>query len=338
MPNIALIQNLKIKHPDAEILYIGSSKGPEAKMIPEIGITFKGVMTGKFRRYFSFQNFIDILRIPIGTIQAFFSLRKFKPQVVFSKGGYVGIPVVYAAHFLKIPIILHESDVSPGLANKIAAKKASLICLSYLESKEYFYEEVKMVFTGNPVREFIYNGSAEKGYKSTGFSNAKPIILVMGGSQGAQHINETITECVEKLDAQIIHITGQGKQTDLINPKYKQFEYVNQELPDLYKISNVIVSRSGANSLAEISALGIPAVLIPIGQAASRGEQTLNAEAFKNAIPETVIIHDEDLNAASLLNALSQLINTKVKSLSRNNASNKIIEAIENMLVEADNR
>lgn len=302
-------------------------------MIPEIGIKFKGIMTGKLRRYFSLANFIDFFRIPIGTFQSYFTLRKFKPAVVFSKGGYVGIPVIYAAHWLKIPIILHESDVLPGLANRMAAKKASVICMAFDECKVNFPRDVRKILTGNPIREFLLKGDSEKGYKLTGFNSGKPVILVMGGSQGAQHINEVIVEALPHLDAQVVHITGADKKVHEDTSTYKSFEFLNEELADIYAITNLVICRSGANSLAEIEALGIPAILIPIGKAASRGEQTLNAIAYKKIHSNTEIINDEELTSNLLLQKVLILITNSIKKESLNNAADKIIEVIEEYVV-----
>ena len=328
-PNIALIQKLKEKHPDIEILYIGSSRGPEKKMIPEIGVKFKGVQTGKLRRYLSFKNMIDFFRLPIGFLQSFFTLLGFKPAVVFSKGGYVGIPVVLAAKALRIPIVLHESDVLPGLANKMASDLADVICMSYVETKDLITRKVKKVVTGNPVREFITKGDRDRGFEFTKLSKDKPVVLVMGGSQGAQHINEALIKALPQINANIIHITGKGKKITDDTDQYKSFEYVNKELPDLYAISNIIVSRSGANSLAEIDALGIPAILIPIAKAASRGEQTINAEAHKKLNPETIIIKDEELTSENLQQNITKLLQTPKKEKHQNNAAEKIIEVLE---------
>lgn len=329
MPNIALIQKLQTKDPDVEILYIGSSRGPEAKMIPEIGIKFKGIQVGKLRRYFSFQNLIDFFRLPIGFLQSFFTLLKFKPAVVFSKGGYVGIPVVYAAKFLKIPIVLHESDVLPGLANKMASDLADVICMSYVETKDFITRKVRKVVTGNPVREFITQGDREKGLKFCGFNEELPIILVMGGSQGAKHINDILVESLKNIQARVVHITGKGKGLKENNYRYKSFEYLNKELPDIYAICDLIISRAGANSLAEIDALGIPAILIPIAKAASRGEQTINAEAHKKLHPETIIIKDEELTADILIKSVAKILQAPKKAKHINNASEKIIEILE---------
>lgn len=303
-------------------------------MIPEIGVKFKGVQTGKLRRYFSFENFIDFFRLPIGFVQSYFALLGFKPNVVFSKGGYVGIPVVFAAKALKIPVVLHESDVLPGLANKFASKKADVICMSYLESKELLPRSIKKVVTGNPVREFITKGNRDKGFEFTGLSQDHPVILVMGGSQGAQHINEAIVESLPKIDAQVIHITGKGKKVKDNNDQYKSYEYINEELPNLYAISDIIISRSGANSLAEIAALGLPSILIPIAKAASRGEQTINAEVHKKAHPNTWIIADEELTTEKLQEGILFALNKNSKKHTSNNAAEKILEVLEEYIDE----
>ncbi|MFC1599394.1 undecaprenyldiphospho-muramoylpentapeptide beta-N-acetylglucosaminyltransferase [Patescibacteria group bacterium] len=328
-PNIALIQKLKEKHPHIEILYVGSSRGPEAKMIPEIGVKFKGVQAGKLRRYFSWKNILDFFRIPIGFAQSFLTLFGFKPAVVFSKGGYVGIPIVLAAKALRIPIVLHESDVLPGLANKMASDLADVICMSYVETKDLITRKVKKVVTGNPVREFILKGNRDRGFEYSGLSQNHPVVLIMGGSQGAQHINEALIKALPKINANVIHITGKGKKIADNTDQYKSFEYVNKELPDLYAISDVIVSRSGANSLAEIDALGIPAILIPIAKAASRGEQTINAEAHKKLNPETIIIKDEALSSENLAKSIEKLLRSPKKEKHQNNAVDKILEVLE---------
>jgi len=271
-------------------------------------------MTGKFRRYFSLQNFVDFFKIPFGIYQAYKILKKFKPNVIFSKGGFVSIPVVYAAHYLKIPIVLHESDVSPGLANKLAAKKASILCLSHYESQKYFAPQLKKVVTGNPIREFVAHGDKERGFKITGFNSKLPIILIMGGSSGAQHINDELALAINHLaeNYQIIHICGHGKIekavpiSDKYHDRYNVFEYVDKELPDFYSITDLIVTRAGANSLAEIEALQIPAIIIPIGRSASRGDQIMNAFLYQELHPETKVIEDELLTYQSLIQAIEQ--------------------------------
>lgn len=316
IPNVAILRKLKKELPDAKILYIGSKKGPEATMIPDLGFAYKSVPTGKLRRYFSFWNFVDFFKIPFGIIAAYFILRKFKPAVVFSKGGYVSLPVIYAAHWLKIPIVLHESDASPGLANRLSAKKANLLCLAYEESAKHFPSGLKKVVTGNPVRESILKGETERGYSTLGFSDVVPTILVMGGSQGAQKVNEAVFNIVADLvqHYQVIHICGKGKlPSDLkldekLRDRYKTFEYVDKELADYYAITDLVVSRSGANSIAEIEALEIPAILVPIGSAASRGEQMLNAIAYKKFCTGTKIIPNDEFTATRLKEAIAKML------------------------------
>jgi len=316
IPNIAIIQKLKEKYTDIEILYIGSKHGPEQKLIKSVGISFKAVLTGKYRRYFSLMNFLDFFKVPWGILQARKILKKFKPNVVFSKGGFVSIPVTFAAHQLKIPIVLHESDVSPGLANKMAAKKANILCLSHFESQRYFPSILHKVITGNPVREMILKGNAEQGYKFTHLSPKYPTILVIGGSSGAKHINDEMFLAANRLldHYQIIHIYGKGKMNNAIpvsdeeRERYISYEYVDKELPDLYAVSDLIITRAGANALAEIEALNIPAIIIPIGKAASRGDQIMNAFLYQEKHTETKVIEDEFLSYQSLIHTINLIL------------------------------
>ena len=285
-------------------------------MIPKINIAYKNISTGKLRRYFSLENFVDIFRIPWGIVQSFIILKKFKPHVIFSKGGYVSVPVMLAARLLKIQTILHESDITPGLANRICAKKASILCLSHYESQKYFLHHKHKVVTGNPVRESILHGNTDTAYHLTGFNPDIPTILIMGGSQGAKHINEETSLAANELTKhyQIIHITGKGKLPDAIplsekyRARYKAYEYVDEQLPHFYQITDLVIARSGANTLAEIDALGIPAILIPIGKNASRGEQLLNAFAYQENHDKTIVIEDELLNYKNLINAITKIL------------------------------
>lgn len=315
-------------------------------MIPEmgiVGVSYKAVATGKLRRYFSFANFVDFFKIPVGIVQSWFALRKFKPTVVFSKGGYVSIPVTYAAHFLKIPIILHESDITPGLANRLAAKKADVICLAYEESVEHFEGKRggrEVIVTGNPVRESLFEGNIEKGLKFAGFKEENNVdlrtILVMGGSQGAQAVNEAVFEAASKLlaDYRILHICGKGKMpenfdfTEKYSTRYKAFEYIDKEMADLYAITDLAIARSGANTLVELDALGIPTVLVPIGSSASRGEQMLNALSYKKSHSETEIIANDDLSDAKLIDAIKKVSEHKRQSIKKVSGVVKIIEVL----------
>lgn len=253
-------------------------------MVQKIGIPYKGVACGKFRRYFSSRNFIDIFKIPVGIFQAQKIMREFKPDVVFSKGGFVSVPVVIAAKLLQVPVILHESDAVPGLANRICARYSKKICISFEESKVYLLKYGKrVIFTGNPVRKSILHGNAGEGYKFTGLDKYRPVIFVMGGSQGAWQINDLIRAGIDELlkKFQIVHVRGRGNLDISLHKKgYVQYEYLDERLKDVYAMCELVISRGGANSLAEIAILKKRALIIPLSTEASRGDQIDNAKIF----------------------------------------------------------
>lgn len=266
-------------------------------MIEKEGIRFTGVNCGKLRRYFSVQNFIDAFKVPLGYFEARNELKKFSPDIVFSKGGFVSVPVVMAAKRLDIPVIVHESDISPGLANKICFKFAKTICLSFEETRAYLKKEYldKAVVTGNIVRKSINNGSKEAGYKFTGFDQHRPVVLIMGGSQGARQINELVRASIDELTKkfQIVHITGKGNLDIGVHKKgYAQFEFLNEQLADVYAISELVITRGGANSLSELAVLKKKAMIIPLSMDSSRGEQLKNARFFANKFGWSVVSGD----------------------------------------------
>lgn len=265
-------------------------------MVEKINIPYKSVTCGKLRRYFSVENLIDIFKVPIGIVQAYFILRRFRPDVVFSKGGFVSVPVVIAGSWLGTQVIIHESDVRPGLANRICARYADKICISFEETKNYFKKySRKIIYTGNPVRKSITEGEAEKGYKFTGLDKHRPVILVMGGSQGAQQINDLVRGGMDELlkRFQIVHIRGRGNLDISLHRKgYVQYEFLDEQMKDVYAISELVISRGGANSLAEIAALKKKALVIPLGTAASRGDQIENAQMFARKLGWGVMVGD----------------------------------------------
>lgn len=278
--------------PDLDILYIGSNNGPEKFLVEQKGVRFESISCGKFRRYFSLENFLDFFRVIGGFFQSLKILKKLKPNVVFSKGGYVSVPVCFAAWMLKIPVVLHESDVTPGLANRICGHFAKAVCVSFDETKKFFPLK-KILVTGNPVRPFVLKGDQEKGFRITGFTGQKPVLLIMGGSLGAEYLNELVFGSLCKLlqHIDIVHITGKGKfdlkkifhVDENLLKEYKCFEFLDEELPHIYAISDLVVSRAGANSIAEIVALEKPSILIPLGRDASRGDQLENAKFMEMA-------------------------------------------------------
>jgi len=334
-PNIALIQEFKQNGWD--INYIGSAKGIEKGMIEHIGIPFHAVSSGKLRRYFSFKNLLDPFKIIAGILQSFLLFNKLKPDVIFSKGGFVAFPVVVGAWLHRIPIVAHESDMSPGLANRLSFPFVNKICVTFSAAKKHFKKQEKIVVTGTPIREQLFTGNSNKGLKLCGFSPEKPCLLVIGGSLGAGSINQSVRDALPRLTEsyQIIHLCGKGKiKQSLANLKgYCQFEYANEELADLFAASSIVISRAGANSLYEILALGKPHILIPISAKVSRGDQIQNAKYFQE-LGISVVIQDSQLNANTLLVALQEVgknqpyIEQKIKALKIESAAHKIVAII----------
>ncbi len=326
-PNIALIPRLeKLGY---EISYIGSYEGIEKKLISDYGIPYYGVSTGKFRRYFDPKNFSDPFRVLKGCSQAKKLLKQLQPDVIFSKGGFVSVPVIRAAAKLKIPCIIHESDLTPGLANRICIPSASKICCNFPETLKYL-PEGKAVLTGSPVREELLHGDREAAYRLCGFDNSRPVIMVMGGSQGASAINKVVREALPRIlpDFQLIHICGSEKVDNLLlsTPGYKQFEYVRSELKDLFAITDLVVSRAGANAICELLALRIPNLLIPLPASVSRGDQLLNAASFESQGYSTVL-QEENLDEDSLLDALHELYfnrQTYIENMEKSHQYNSI--------------
>ncbi len=281
-PNLALIPKLKEK--GFEIKYIGSFDGIEKEIITQNNIPFFGISCGKLRRYFAVKNFTDPFKIIKGIAQASKILGKERPDVIFSKGGFVAVPVVIAASIRKIPVIAHESDVTPGLANKLSAPFCDKVCVTFRESLN-FIKGNKGVLTGSPIREEVLHGDRENGKKICGFTDNKEILFVMGGSLGSRLINEEIRKNLEQLlkEFNVIHICGKENiNQKFINKKgYRQFEYVSEELADLMKAADYIISRAGSNSIFEFLALKKPTLLIPLSKKVSRGDQILNAKSFQ---------------------------------------------------------
>ena len=289
-------------------------------MIEKLGVDYVEISCGKLRRYFSWENFTDIFRVVFGVMQARKALKKFKADIVFSKGGYVSLPVCTAAWNLKIPVITHESDLVPGLANKIIGKVANKICTSFEETSKYLKKtpDEKIVYTGTPVRKEIFEGDRNEGYRFTGFDDYRPVILIMGGSQGAQQINELVRASLDELlkRFQIVHITGRGKLDIGTHKKgYVQYEYLDEDLKNVYSACDIIVSRGGANSLFEIAMLKKKAVIIPLSLDGSRGDQIDNSKIFVRKLGWSMLsgnISREDFIEAIEM-AMQNDINTDVE-------------------------
>ena len=293
-PNLALIPSLK-DH-GFEIRYIGSYEGIEKKLITDAGIPYDGISSGKLRRYFDLKNFSDPFRVAKGYFEALRLMKRYKPDVVFSKGGFVAVPVVLAAKHYKVPVIIHESDITPGLANKIAMPSARVICATFPETLQYV-PKGKGVHTGTPIRKELFEGEREKGLSACGFSGEKPVLLMMGGSLGAVKLNDCLREILPELTKtfDIIHLCGKGNLDETLQSRtdYKQFEYVSDGLNDLFAAADFVVSRAGSNSISEFLALKKPSLLIPLSARASRGDQILNAASFEKQGFARVLDEDE---------------------------------------------
>ena len=306
-PNIALLPRLKELGYD--IQYIGSYTGIEKELIEPFGIPYHGISSGKLRRYFSVQNFTDPFRVLKGFREAHKLIRQLKPDVIFSKGGFVSVPVVLAGKRCKVPVIIHESDMTPGLANKIAIPSAAKVCCNFPETLKSL-PEGKAVLTGSPIRQELLSGNKIAAMDMCHFTSDKPVILVIGGSLGAVAVNNAVREALPELlkDFQIFHLCGKGKMDESLKDVegYCQFEYIKNELRNLFALADIVISRAGANAICELLALHKPNLLIPLSANASRGDQILNARSFERQ-GFSLVLEEEQLTKETLLAAVKNL-------------------------------
>ncbi len=303
-PNLALLPALRAE--GWEVEYIGSPTGIEKSLVTSKGVPFHAIASGKLRRYFDWRNFSDPFRIILGTVQAFFILLRRRPRVVFSKGGFVSVPVVFAAWLLRIPALIHESDLSPGLANRLCEPFARRVCYSFAETVRHLPKE-KAVHTGTPVRPELLQGDASRGLQAAGFpidAAGKPVLLVMGGSLGSRALNQAVRSVLPELTRRfrIIHLCGKGGRESALDAidDYRQFEFLGDELPDILAASELVLSRAGANALFELLLLRKPNLLVPLSRAASRGDQILNAAAFER-LGYSRVVQEEELKGPDRL-------------------------------------
>lgn len=320
-PNLALVPSLREK--GYEIEYIGTKNGIEREIIKRENIKYHVISTGKLRRYFDVKNFTDPFRVIKGIFQSIFIMKKEKPDIVFSKGGFVSVPVVIAAHFCKVKVIAHECDITPGLANKLALPYCTKVCVTFPECIKNIKGN-KAVLTGNPIRRELFEGSRILGRKICGFNNGKPVLLIVGGSLGSKFINEIVRKNVKELllTYNIIHICGKGNLDYKLKELngYKQFEYVSENLAHFMNSADIVISRAGANFIFELLALKKPNLLIPLSKKSSRGDQILNAASFeKNGY--SLVIQEEELTSEKLMGKLKELYKEKDKYVNAMNSS-----------------
>jgi UDP-N-acetylglucosamine--N-acetylmuramyl-(pentapeptide) pyrophosphoryl-undecaprenol N-acetylglucosamine transferase len=330
-PNLALVEALT--RSGWAVSYIGARGGIEEELVQNL--PFYGISSGKLRRYFDWRNFTDPFKVLRGVIESYAILQTIKPHLVFSKGGFVTVPVVFAAWLQKIPIVIHESDYSPGLANKLSTPFAQEVWVTFPETQA-FIPQAKLM--GLPIRSELRQGDRARGLSLCGFQEDKPVLLVMGGSTGSERINRVVREGLDQLTKayQIIHLCGKGNvKPDWQNvPGYKQFEYLTTELKDCLAAADVIVSRSGANAIFEFLTLQKPHLLIPLSTKASRGDQILNAKSFVQAGYSALLL-EEELTIDRLVVALQDLWQNKDRYI-QNMKESQIKNPIDRMVASFD--
>ncbi|WP_274361379.1 undecaprenyldiphospho-muramoylpentapeptide beta-N-acetylglucosaminyltransferase [Paenibacillus thermotolerans] len=309
--NLALLPHFR--NEGWNIHYIGSAGGIERELTEGLpGVTYHSIATGKLRRYLDWNNVKDPFKVVKGVWQSYRLMKKLKPDIVFSKGGFVSVPVVMGAWMNKVPAIIHESDLTPGLANKLSIPFAKRVCTTFPETKKHISGD-KTVHVGAVVREDLFKGKEEKGLQACGFTKGKPVLLIMGGSLGSQRINKAVRDNLAALSEQfqIVHLCGKGNaEPALESGSYRQFEYLKDELPDILAMTDLVISRAGSNSIYEFLALRKPMLLIPLSKAASRGDQILNAESFRSRGFASVL-EEESLTNETLLKAVRFLAANK---------------------------
>jgi len=336
-PNIALLPRLK--ELEYDIHYIGSYTGIEKDLIKQFEIPYHGISSGKLRRYFSVQNFTDPFRVLKGFREANKLIKELKPDVIFSKGGFVSVPVVMAGKRRHVPTIIHESDMTPGLANKISIPSATKVCCNFPETLEHLPKE-KAVLTGSPIRQELLEGSRSAALEFCGLTDDKPVILIIGGSLGSVAVNNAVRSVLPELlkDFHVIHLCGKGKMDDSLKSLkgYVQFEYIQNQLKDLFALTDVVISRAGANAICELLALHKPNLLIPLSANASRGDQILNARSFERQ-GFSIVLEEEELNKDTLLDSIRKLYqhrNTYIDAM-KHSSQQDSINTIINLIQEA---
>jgi UDP-N-acetylglucosamine--N-acetylmuramyl-(pentapeptide) pyrophosphoryl-undecaprenol N-acetylglucosamine transferase len=338
MPNLALVPYLKDR--DYHIDYIGSKIGIEKTLIEQEGLPYYGIASGKLRRYFDFKNFTDLFKIAFGTFQSIFLIHKLKPNLVFSKGGFVSVPVVIGAWVNRVPIIIHESDMTPGLANKIALRFTNKVCTTF-ESTLKHLPPSKGYFTGSPIRHAILHGDPSKGLAFTNLEGEKPVLMMTGGSLGAKDLNKCLRDSLKELTAtfDVVHLCGKGHMDHDFDhyEGYRQYEFIGSEMPDLYAIADVLISRAGSNTITELLALRKPNLLIPLPVAQSRGDQLVNAASFEES-GYSMVLHQENMTPETLTKSVLYLLNhpeiyvDKMKESQQSDGTLAIIDIIDESL------
>jgi UDP-N-acetylglucosamine--N-acetylmuramyl-(pentapeptide) pyrophosphoryl-undecaprenol N-acetylglucosamine transferase len=291
-----------------QVDFIGSGSEFERTLVADLDATYHGIAAGKLRRYFSLENLLDAFKVLFGMLQAMLLIGRLRPTVVFSKGGFVSFPVAFAAWCWRVPVVAHESDLTPGLANRLAMPFVRSLCTNFPATKPHRFNG-ELVYTGTPVRSELLSGDAETGRRLVGAESGQPVIVVTGGSLGADRINAVVREAAAALceRAVLVHVCGPGKVVPVDQPGYHPFEYVRAEWGNLLAAATLVISRAGANTLYELLCLRKPNLLIPLSRKASRGDQIENA-AWAEAEGYSHVLAEETLTPESLIAAVDEIL------------------------------
>ncbi len=311
MPALPVIEQLQQR--GHELSFIGTRSGLEQRLVADAGVDFYGISAGKLRRYWSWQNVTDLFRILAGVAQAVWLIGRIRPAAVFSKGGFVSFPVALASWVWRVPLVAHESDLTPGLANRLVLPFAHTLCLSFAQTV-VSARRVRKVHTGTPLRQSMLQGDAEAGRKALGLMADQPLLIITGGSLGAKALNEAVAAALPELTRRfyVLHVTGPGKAVDAGLPSYDQREYVDAGWGDMLAGADIVVSRAGANALFELLALGKLNVLVPLDTKASRGDQLHNA-AFAEELGYSKVLCEDHLTPDSLVAAIDEVMSRRVQ-------------------------
>lgn len=334
MPNLPLIEHYQQR--GWTVSYIGSKKGEERAKIEALGIPYYPIRTGKLRRYFDWQNFLDIFNVLLAIFQSFFLMLRLRPQVLFSKGGYVALPPVVAAWLTRVPTVIHESDMTPGLTTKLSKRFARKICVSFQNAAKYFSKD-KVNWTGLPVRNLVFEANKERGLEVSGFSGERPILLVFGGSLGAEFLNNMVREQVKNgnlASYDVINICGNGQlDTDMQFENYVQFESLADDFLHIMQAADIVIARGGATSLFELLAMKKLHIIVPLSKKASRGDQIDNAKYFAE-LGVSTFIEEEDYTWEKMQGMISSTLANqtttlaKINELEFANATQKVLDVI----------
>ena len=305
LPAVPVIE--KILNSGTQVVYIGSNSGLEERLVQHLELKFVSITTGKFRRYFSWQNLVDFFRVPVSILQSLFFVRRYRPKVVYANGGYVAFPVVMAAWLMRVPVVAHESDLTPGLATRLCMPFVRTLCVNFAETKT---GAVPTVVTGTPIRKELLAGDPKRGREWLRFKEDVPVVLVVGGSLGAESLNRVVYDSLTDLLKEwiVVHVCGTGKlNTEVItSDRYRQLEYINEQWGDVFALADVVVSRAGANTIAELLALGKPSLLVPLPLEASRGDQIENATLLQSR-GLSMTLEERNLSSENLVSTIRNL-------------------------------